>query len=513
MKKVLVLFLFLFVLVHRNPSNFDYDEFSVVLTFRELIDPYFFSFYYFTLENFLKLSLDKMLVQLFLYFFIVPIRWTYSFLPYPFLGWLSYLDISFNAIYLVVISFNAGLLYAVYSLFYSRANEFERFSVLAFIGLYLMAPVSSYWFLTLSPYGYLLHGLIFALYFSSTGVSSRTRAPLYLSLVGLFSYQFLPALVIQISFLSLYFRRKFGFFSKIFIPSFVLILFLLFFIFIRGFITGLHLDPASAATFDSLSISLSNKYFFWDILSNDKWISYSIERFSDALSFSLLGGVEDTTPWLFSVWLSTLIASAVYLARYSKWGIMLFPASVMVAQLLLFVLNILPITPTRHWILFFSSSLLVILCGVLHFLYYQIIFRYFSMNVFRFVVLAPILIFALIGGLKDKGAIDYSGQIDVIRDYKVEVVFYDGCFNGPLLHYEFFVGFNNFYSCGGRIIKSLDFLPKTFAVFAKGAESTIPDGVDYIKKFSSSPVGEVDFVPVSSHEYSDGTLVRIYGRK
>lgn len=446
----------------------NYDEYGAYVTVLELDDPSVIQRYDFYLQvlGISSETLRSVFLDLVLPLFVIPIRWTYALGISPLYSMLISPDLNWElqrlillAPHLVCSCIGIGILSRIL-----RKSSVEECSLLLSVGVLSLSAPFVYWSATLTSYSY--HLLCFALLVAGQSeVNAKPRLfgrhAVFMSLVCLFNYQYLPV-VFLLGCLDVFRHgRKFlyeGEFKKWCGPA-VIAIYSSALLLVRAGM-GKH----SSANFSDLSPSGIAMYS--PSFSTSSWFESSdflLNRLFDVIYYLFFE--DDFTKVRAEVYSSFEIGAFVfpvilfifvlirvfYRAQVSQAMKVVVLVSLFV-QMFLYMIGVNAITPSRHALVLLLPA--IFLCVVT---FVSLAFKVSSKFSIIFSSVVPFILIALGVSRYDitHSLLDDQAFIDALRPYKVDGLLLPGCAFEPIFHSEIRHKYQTIYTCGSEVFREV----------------------------------------------------------
>lgn len=474
--------------------HWGYDEFGTVVTYLELDDEVFINVY----KDFLySKGLDDgylldFLIEVFLPIFIVPLRWTYAIGISPLLGISRIIELDWTQLRIVL--FTPFAILASVGLYLIHKSllklQLDKNILLLFLLFLLSSPSFVHWSFTLSSYSYHIFcfGLIFYIeaHKDELPVVVFGKLSVLRSLPMLFNYQYIP--IIAIFGVFDVFTKTSALGRKILawiVPGAVALSSVVF-LYMRAEFIGKHKNPA-------LSMIDPEEAIRYNFLEN-------ISSFSEGLSF-LFSRIYDIFEYFYSMNQSLHVSSSYSNHHYlfGLFGLVLaslifiyikkinsnlysFLAVYIFAHMLMYLLGVLPMMPSRHSLILLPPFALVFAVIV-----NEVLFKKVSNNKFYFSIV--LIWFATIFGnymLSNNVKQMSMKKVDIILTaYKVNDLIMSPCDIEPVLHLEIRKKYNMLYKCGPRVMRRLSDSANQIGFYSHNG-ATLSDVRNNIKDYSAA---------------------------
>ena len=465
----------------------NYDEYSAYITVLELSDPDVINRYEFYLESLgiKSATLQSAFFNLFLPLFVVPIRWTYALGISPLYSMTVFPDLTWEIQRLILLAPHLACSFVGTAILCRtlRNSSVEKCSLLLILGTLMLSSPFLYWAATLTSYSY--HLLCFALLLGGqTQVKAEPRlfgrSAVYMSLVGLFNYQYLPVIFI-LGCLDFFRRRRTFFvsgeFKKWCAPA-VIAACSVALLFVRA-----GLGKHSSANFSDLLPS--GVLMYSPSFASTSWLNSSdfvLNRFLDVFFYLFIEHefTKVRSEVYSDIEFGAFIFPIVLLGGLLILGFCRAPVSralkdvvlvSLLVQLFLYMFGAVAITPSRHALVI----LLPIVC-LLIVTFVSLIQKVSGKLTLHFSTVVPVVLIA-VGGCRyevTNSLLDEKAFISVLESHKVDGVVLAPCALEPLFHEEIRSNYRTVYTCGGEVFRE------------------VPDDWSLLAFYSSSPVPSID---------------------
>ena len=440
-----------------------YDESAAVISHLELDDHRFIDKYRIYLNEIItNIHLQNFIIEYLLPFFIVPIRWTYALGISPIYGisrFLSFdwviLRLIFTTIHIVFNAFGLYLILKTLNIqFYSKKN----ISFL-FIGLLFFSFPFIYWLLSLTSYSFhlLCFGLLIYTYcfFNKSQLFFSFKSFAY-SLIILLNYQYVPVLFV-LGLYELLLNWRVFFKEKLYkswiFPSCLSSLSLIY-LFIRSSVFSIHSNPSRFTLDDDI---LSQYIFSSNLSEFSEFLMFPINRFYDIINYFFINEnyneifftkIYSEIP-IYLIIFCLIIALFFYFKfNYEKSKIMQIVFIVLFTNILLYLIGVYPLIPSRHSLIMFLPFIT--------FISYFFIFhchKFISNNL----TILIIIIFSFLNLYNNytisSNLLDKDYLINTLNESEIDIIVLNSCSFEPLLYLN---DHKTFYKCGPSIIEMID---------------------------------------------------------
>ncbi len=444
-----------------------YDEYGALVSHLEIDDYSFFNEYKIIVDSICSScgSLESFLKYVLLPIFVVPLRWTYAIGISPLLDVVRWVPLDWPLLKPILLIPN--LILTFIGLVLILRTIASRGVSLVGQTVFLIIIFSSFqflwWITTFTSYsnhlicfGLLLHSSLLESGRSHSSIVGR--AALMRSSAVLLNYQYIPILLILGVLDAAYKRRRLllekYWLSWIF-PAFICFLSTLFLIFRANF-SGKHTTPTVAALSD-------HEKFFYNfqnhLSSLSAALNFLVGSYFDIIkSFYFRGDIQFTIFNLpEALVLILFVLFFVYLSfKYFDRHLMLTLYFVVIATLLLHLIGIMPLTPTRHQLVIFAPLGVVVACFV-----ERIILRILTERI-AFILLITSLslllicqFFRLQNFVKFNPSLPIQSLRDAIHDSGAQRLVLSPCDFEPLLYPDLRNRYLPIYRCGPKIVSQI----------------------------------------------------------
>lgn len=470
-----------------NFNDWAYDEYAAVTSHLELDDPRIISFYHQLIAGTgVPTYLNDYVISPALSILVVPLRWTYAIGLSPLYSIVRIDALSWETTKLILHIFHSIISFIGLVLIYvSLPKDLRGTTVPVLCSLMLLSSPFVYWSGTFTSYSYHLICFGLLLYeFTRTRVSSSLyfgRSALIRTMVIMLSYQYIFYLVL-IGIIELNAKRA-RFFNRGLYKSWIMpgamSLISVFFVFIRLFFGDFEVIPTLnypeaqdlILSFDGsvgglvnflqilASRSLDIAYYFYSGSGRDYFLLKDSSWLSVQLTLLLLSAVTFGGYFVYKAYSDSKVVQRILRLCFIMLG----------GQILLYIFGILPMSPSRHSLVIFLPSVLLVVLAL-----YVIYSTIFDSKLLLRILLTAGFVIALISSGKhffvSPVGSDSKTQVDCLLASSVEKIVLDACFYEPLLQNKGNEEVRFLYSCGSHLIESLNEHTKRVAFLSRETE-------------------------------------------
>ena len=444
-----------------------YDEYGALVSHLEIDDYLYFKEYKIIFHSICTNcgSLDFFLEYILLPIFVVPLRWTYAIGISPLLDVVRWVPLDWPLLKPILLIPNLILtfigLILILRTIASRGVSLVGQTVFLII-IFSSSPFI-WWITTFTSYSN--HLICFGLLLHSSILESRRsqssligRAALMRSSAVLLNYQYIPILF-MLGVLDATYKRRRLMYHRAWrgwvLPAMVCGLSILF-LFFRAFFSGKHANPTEAAL-PSYEKSIYNFPSQLNELSTA--LEFLVGRYFDILqSYYFLDALNITKFNFIEAFLSILIVLLfIYFSlRFLDRILLLNLYTIVAATLLLHLIGIMPLSPTRHQLVMFAPFSLILACAIDR-LFYKIVKEEIAFCILA-IILSVLLIYQtlkIIDYTKFNPSLPIQSLRKAINDSGAQRLVLSPCDFEPLLYTDLRKRFNPIYRCGPKIVRQI----------------------------------------------------------
>ncbi len=485
-----------------NFNDWAYDEYAAVTSHLELDDPRMISTYHQLITSTgIPTYLNDNVISPLLSILVVPLRWTYAIGISPLYAIVRIDALSWETTKLILHIFHSIISFIGLVLIYvSLPKDLRGTTVPALCSLILLSSPFVYWLGTFTSYSYHLICFGLLLYEFTWTRDSRIlyfgRSTLIRTMVVMLNYQYIFYLVLM-GIIELNAKRA-RFFNrglyKSWIMPGVISLISVCFVYIRLFFGDHEVAPALnypeaqdlILSFDGsagglvnflqilASRSLDIAYYFYSGYDRDYFILQNFSSLSVQLTLLLLSTVIFGGYFVYKACSDSKAVQRILRLCFIMLG----------GQILLYIFGILPMSPSRHSLVIFLPSVVLLVLAV-HIIYSKV----FDSKLWLQRLVTAGFVIALISSGKHffvtPVGTDSKTQVDCLLASSVEKIVLDACFYEPLLQNKGNEEVRFLYSCGSHVIASLNEHAKTVAFLSRETKE-LSYTKEELAKYSSS---------------------------